>query len=171
LSNELSGQGPTGRALIVYDTLFGNTKKIAEEMQLGLNDIGIETECVNARNTSLEALKEFDLIIVGAPTQVFSASKPMKEFLKRLENIDLHGKFGFAFDTKLDSIVSGSAAKYIQKELMIKGVQIVMPYESALVVGNTKHAELQEHQEERFRQIGLKVGGAFLLTRRKMIPA
>lgn len=86
-------------ALIVYDTKFGNTQKIAEALQVGLRKRGIETTCVDVGHVALESLKIFDLMVVGAPTQTFSASKSMKEFLGQLST-DLSGKFAFAFDTK-----------------------------------------------------------------------
>jgi hypothetical protein len=89
----------------------------------------------------------------------------MKEFLGKLKSTDLSGKYGFAFDTKLDSRFSGSAAKFIEKELSNKGLQIIAPRESALVFslkerGATTGARLKEGEEKRFEQVGLQVGAA-----------
>jgi flavodoxin len=57
------------------------------------------------KDIPINSLKEYDLVCVGAPTEGFTASKSIKEFLGRLKGIDLAGKyrFAFAFDTKLDS--------------------------------------------------------------------
>lgn len=41
----------------------------------------------------------------------------MKEFLERLKGVDLKGRDGFAFDTRLESRFSGSTAKFIEKKL------------------------------------------------------
>jgi hypothetical protein len=87
----------------------------------------------------------------------------MKEFLAKLKSIDLSGKCGFAFDTKLDSRFFGSAAKFIEKELSNKGLQIIAPCESALVFslkerGAVTGARLKEGEEKRFEQIGIQVG-------------
>ncbi len=170
--NQVAGEKPAARrAVIIYDTLFGNTKKIAEALQLGLNETGIETLCLNTKDVAFESLKGFDLIALGAPTQAFSSSRPMKEFLQRLKGVSLSGKYGFAFDTKLDSRLSGSAAKYIENELVDQGIQIILPRASALVEGNTKHSNLKGPEEIRFHQIGVQVGTALLAAKGRMIPA
>jgi hypothetical protein len=87
----------------------------------------------------------------------------MKEFLGKLKSIDLSGKYGFAFDTKLDWRLSGSAAKFIEKELNNLGLEVIAPHESAIVFtlkerGAITGARLKEGEEKRFEQIGLQVG-------------
>jgi flavodoxin len=151
------------RACVIFDTRYGNTEKIAKSLETGLKKAGIETVCVNAKDVAVDSLKQYDLICVGAPTEAFTASKPMKEFLGKLKSIDLSGKYGFAFDTKLDWRFSGSAAKFIEKELNNLGLQIIAPRESAIVfslkeTGEITGARLKEGEEERFEQIGLQVG-------------
>jgi flavodoxin len=151
------------RACVIFDTRYGNTEKIARSFETGLREAGVQTVCVNAKDVAVESLMQYDLICVGAPTEAFSASKPMKEFLGKLKSIDLSGKCGFAFDTKLDSRFSGSAAKFIEKELSNKDLQIIVPRESALVFGVNKEeggARLKEGEEKRFEQIGTQVGTA-----------
>ena len=151
------------RACVIFDTRYGNTEKIARSFETGLQQAGLQTVCVNARDVAIDSLNQYDLICVGAPTEAFSAPKPMKEFLGKLKNNDLSGKFGFAFDTKLDWRLSGSAAKFIEKELNNLGLQVVAPRESAIVFtlkerGATAGAKLKEGEEKRFQQIGHKVG-------------
>ena len=148
---------------MIFHTRYGNTEKIAKSFETGLNEAGIQTDCVNAKDVVVDSLKHYDLICVGAPTEAFTASKPMKEFLGKLKGIDLSGKYGFAFDTKLDSRFSGSAAKFIEKELNNLGLQIVAPRESAIVValkerGAITGARLKEGEEKRLEQVGLQVG-------------
>ena len=150
-------------ACVIFDTRYGNTEKIARSFETGLGESGIQTVCVNARDVAVDSLMQYDLICVGAPTEAFTASKPMKEFLAKLKSIDLSGKCGFAFDTKLDSRFFGSAAKFIEKELSNKGLQIIVPCESALVFslkerGAATGARLKEGEEKRFEQIGIQVG-------------
>ncbi len=153
------------RACVIFDTRYGNTEKIAKSFETGLKEAGIQTICVNAKDVAVDSLMRCDLICVGAPTEAFTASKPMKEFLAKLKSIDLSGKCGFAFDTKLDSRFFGSAAKFIEKELSNKGLQIIAPCESALVFslkerGAVTGARLKEGEEKRFEQIGTQVGTA-----------
>ena len=157
------GRGISMRACVVFDTRYGNTEKIAKSFETGLKEAGIQTVCVNAKDLGVDSLKQYELICVGAPTEAFTASKPMKEFLGKLKSIDLSGKYGFAFDTKLDWRFSGSAAKFIEKELNNLGLQIIAPHESATVFslkekGAITGARLKEGEEKRFEQIGKQVG-------------
>jgi flavodoxin len=153
------------KACVIFDTRYGNTEKTAKSFETGLKEAGIQTICVNAKDVAVDSLMQYDLICVGAPTEAFTASKPMKEFLAKLKSIDLSGKCGFAFDTRLDSRFFGSAAKFIEKELSNKGLQIIAPCESALVFslkerGAVTGARLKEGEEKRFEQIGIQVGTA-----------
>jgi len=159
------------RACVIFDTRYGNTEKIAKSFETGLKEAGIQTVCVNAKDVAVDSLKQYDLICVGAPTEGFTASKPMKEFLGKLKSIDLSGKYGFAFDTRLDWRLSGSAAKFIEKELNNLDLQIIAPRESAIVFASKERgaisgARLKEGEEKRFKQVGTQVGTALTATGR-----
>lgn len=145
------------RAIVIFDTNFGNTERIGKCISIGLRRAGVTVECSNTRETRPEVLKTYDLIIMGAPTQKFTASKPMKEFIDRLdEKSGLAGKAFFAFDTKLPSRFSGSAAKYIESRLEQIGLREAAQRSSAIGRGST--FKLDEGEEKRFEEIGLELG-------------
>jgi flavodoxin len=157
--------GERKRGVVIFDTRYGNTEKIARSFEVGLKQSGIDTSCLNTRELSPESLKDYDLIVVGAPTEWHSASKPMKAFLESLRRVDLSGKYGFAFDTKLKRPFSGSAANLIEKELRNLGIKIFAQHESGTVFlesGSTSGAFLKEGEAKRFEEIGLRVGSSFL---------
>jgi flavorubredoxin len=162
------------KAIIIYHTRYGNTERIAKSLETGLKEAsGIQdVVCTNVRDvvSAIDSLKEYDIICMGAPTEGFSAPKPIKEFLGKLKRVNLAGNYGFAFDTKVDSKLSGSAAKFIEKELKSQGLQIVAPRESALVfalkeMGTITGAKLKEGEEKRFKEIGLQLGTELLAKR------
>ncbi len=164
------------KAHVIFDTRYGNTEKIAKSFEAGLQQAGLQTICVNAKEVAVDTLKQHDLICVGAPTEAFTASKPMKEFIGKLKTIDLSGKYGFGFDTKLDSRLSGSAAKFIEKELISLGLRIIAPRESAIVFslkerGAITGARLKEGEEQRFERIGLQVGMVLAAASERMTSA
>lgn len=95
-------------AAVLFSTRYGTTEKVARAFETGLNEAGMRTVCLNTHEVAPESLKQYDLICLGGPTEVFGATKTIKEFLKAAAGTDLEGKFGFAFDTKLDSHMSGA---------------------------------------------------------------
>lgn len=153
------------RACVVFDTRFGNTEKIARSLAAGMRDTGVETDVLRSSEAPPDSLRGYDLICVGAPTEAFGPSGPMKDFLARLPEADLAGREGFAFDTKVDWRFSGSAAKGIAKRLEAAGLRMVVDRESAIVSasksgGTITGATLREGEEERFVEVGRRVGEA-----------
>jgi len=161
------------RACVIFDTRYGNTEKIARSFEMGLKQAGIQTVCVNARDVTVDSLKEYDLICLGAPTEWVTASKPMKDFLGKLKGTALSGKYGFAFDTRLGRPLSASAAKFIEKEMKNLRLQIIAARESAVVfgeIGKEGGMRLKEGEEKRFERAGLQVG-TVLAARVGVAPA
>lgn len=76
-------------ATVLFDTLFGNPEKTANSLARGLREKGIEDDWVNINAVKIEDLSGYDLLAVGAPTRGFTAAKPMKDFLSRLETGNL----------------------------------------------------------------------------------
>ena len=171
-NQDIVEKAPLRSGVVVYDSRFGNTKRIAESLGLGLNETGIPTVCLDAKDVIVDSLRQYDLICVGAPTEKFSASDSIKEFLERLKRLELSGKNAFAFDTKVSPGIFGSAAKYIEKELKNFGLQIIAPHESATVSstrsgGEITGAKLRDGEEKKFEEIGKKIGASLA----RVIPA
>jgi flavodoxin len=152
------------RALIIYHSLFGNTKAVAESLGRGLREEGIEVTCVSITDLELEKSLNYDLIAVGSPTHMIRPSKEMKEFLKKLRTINLKGTFGFSFDTRNESrmnkkslfVLENSAARSIEGVLKKMKMRIIRPRVSAIVSG--REGPLDEGAEKTFFQIGREIG-------------
>jgi len=143
------------KAVVIYDSKYGNTEKIARALSKGMKKEGLDVDCLRIDKVDPSKLAEYEILAFGAPTQVLGVSKPMKEFLKKLENVNLRNKKTFVFDTKLKSRFSGSAAKGIEKQLKKLQMTIVKLYASAIVKG--MEGPLEEGAEERFTQIGSEI--------------
>jgi flavodoxin len=157
--------------LVVYDSFFGNTERIAQSIgnALGrLEDVGI-LRVGDVRREQLAGLK---LLIVGSPTRAFSPSPAIKKFLKNIPQNGLKGVKVAAFDTRIideeiDSAVFilrimvnifGYAAKPISGRLVKKGGQFIVPPEGFFVQemeGPLKEGEL-ERASDWARQIMAK---------------
>jgi len=149
----------------LFATRFGTTEIVARAFERGLKDAGMETVCARTSDVSSQSLRDYDLICLGGPTEVFTATREVKEFLNSMGGVGMDGKFGFAFDTKLDSKMSGSAAKYIEHALDDRGIRVIAHRQSAIVTsrklaGKIIGADLKEGEEKRFEELGARIGKA-----------
>jgi flavodoxin len=151
------------KGVVIYDSSFGNTERIARALALGLEDKGAKIDCFKIDQVDVEKLVEYDFIAIGGPTHIISASKPMKEFLGRLKTVDLRGLKGFSFDTRNESrmnsrkwlMLENSASRVIESALRGMKVDIIKPRRSAIVEG--REGPLYEGMEETFKQMGVEI--------------
>jgi len=108
------------KTLVIYDSAFGNTKKIAEEIAKE-----IKAEIVNVGQANPSGLKDYELVIVGSPIQGWRPLVPTINFLANLPKDSLAGVKAAAFDTRINIIVHGDAVKKIAKGLATAGAEIV----------------------------------------------
>ena len=146
-----------GKALVVYDSVYGNTEKVARALAKGSEDGGVDVDCVRVDGVKFDELSGYDLLVVGSPVHAWSAPKPIKAFLERLKSAEgLSGKKAFALDTKMSrSRLAGSAGGKIEGKLKSLGLTIVKPHASAVVKG--REGSLEEGAEETFKQLGAEL--------------
>ena len=142
-------------AAVVYDTKFGNTEMVAKVPTDGMKKHGVNVDCFKIDEVDISRLDDYDLLAIGGPTHSFGPSRPMKDFLQELENVNISSKRAFAFDTKYKSRLAGSAGKRIEKELKKLGMSIVKSRVSAIVKGG--EGPLEDGTEETFKQIGANI--------------
>lgn len=129
------------KSLIVYDSLFGNTQKVAEEIAKI-----IKGKAVNVKDFKKDMLKDFSLLIVGTPIQAWNPSKPTSEFLSLLPNLKKGIKVA-AFETRINIFFSGSAADKVNKQLVKLGGKSVSEPGKFVVKG--KEGPLKEGELEK----------------------
>jgi flavodoxin len=142
------------KALVVYDSVFGNTEKVARA-------IGDALGARVLRVTAVEPGKfeGIELLIVGSPTRAFSPTKGTKAFLKRIPAGGLEGVAVAAFDTRMDPKDVGSgiytlfarlfgyAAGPIAKRLQKKGGRLLVRPEGFFVTAS--EGPLRDNELER----------------------
>lgn len=154
------------RAIVVYESLWGNTKQIARAIADGL-EITSPVDLVSVESAPTE-LEPYDLVVIGGPTHAFSMSRPstregtpkntpphrivergIREWLSDVRPV-FHPVHAVAFDTKVESPrLPGSAAKAARAELRALGFDVRTPsqtfrvhgYEGPLVDGELARAD------------------------------
>jgi flavodoxin len=136
------------RALIVYDSLHGNTAEIAEAIGDALaGDVSVR----HVDEVSAAEMEAVDLLIVGSPTHGGWFTEPMKGWLDQLPATALRGTCVAVFDTRTPptrlSRIFGFAAPRIANSLKKKGMMLLVP-PAGFVVKGTK-GPLEEGELER----------------------
>jgi flavodoxin len=89
-------------ALVVYDTTFGNTKILAEEIASGISEAG-EVSCTVKHHKRLNGcdISMFDAFLFGGPIHAASATRGIKGAIKKAAKKGLDGKIVSTFDTHM----------------------------------------------------------------------
>ena len=121
-------------ALVIYESMYGNTMQIARSIGSALQQAHHEVEVKEV--SEVGSIPEgIDLIVVGGPTQGHGVDPSMKSFLDMLPESVLANVPAAAFDTRLrwPKFLSGAASRGIAERLERKGARIVAEPESFLV--------------------------------------
>ena len=136
------------QALIVYDSLYGNTEQIARAIASGLTAMG-EVRVARVSDVSPSEIPGAKLVIIGSPTQGGRPTKAMQEFIAGIPGDALKGAKVAAFDTRISTKlvgVFGYAAGRIGGNLNKKGGTLVESPEGFFVKstkGPLKDGELE----------------------------
>ncbi|MFC2024101.1 flavodoxin family protein [Chloroflexota bacterium] len=123
------------KVLIVYDSQFGNTEKVAKVIAATFG-IKEDINLVKVDIVKPEDMQSLDILIVGSPIHAWGPTKGMKSFMKSLNPGTLSGVRAAAFDTGYPARMAGSAAPKIEKALSKSGCSIVAPAMKFAVTGN-----------------------------------
>lgn len=143
------------KVLILYDTVYGNTRRIAMALSRGLEAGNFYVDCSSILRVDLEEMINYDVIGIGGPTHFHGSSKEMKSFLRRIKLLKMEKKRGFVFETKGNFRFAGSAANKIMKILRKMKLKIIYPVITGTVLD--KEGPLQIKTLERVEQIGLEL--------------
>jgi flavodoxin len=143
--------------LVVYDSVFGNTEKIAQAIAAALG-----AQAVPVGQVMADQLRGLDLLVVGSPTRGFRPTEGIAKPLNGLPKNYLAGRRVAAFDTRivLETIGSkplrflvdkgGYAASTIAKALEKKGGVLAASPEGFFFTGEQgplKDGELERAAE------------------------
>jgi len=176
------------QAVVVYESMFGNTRTIAEAIGAGLSDY-FDVAVVTAPRADREQIEGADVVVVGAPTHVHGMPRAstrqgaakqaqqsggslklepdaledgLREWFASVTTSRGHG-LGAAFDTRMPgpAIFTGRASKLLSRELRRQGYELIAKPESFLVA---KGNQLRPGERDRARAWGAKMAENLSLT-------
>jgi len=135
------------KTLIVYDSVYGNTEKIARAIAEAITPSG-EVKVLRAGEANPSELESIDLLIVGSPTHGGRPTPAVQNLLNKVPK--LQGIKVAAFDTRIPTKlvrVFGYAAGRIANNLKKKGSTLIASPEGFFVTGG--QGPLKEGELER----------------------
>ena len=126
------------KGIVVYDTSYGNTKKIAETIAETLKESGIEVDLFYVKDVKKLSAKDYDFFVLGSPTKFGTMSFAIKFFLGKVKSEEWMNKPFAAFDTENPENMQKkewSAAEKISEKLRDKKMNQLLPVMKAAVLG------------------------------------
>ena len=150
------------RAVLIYESMFGGTKAVAEAAAKGISS-RMETRVIRAADAMSQQFEGVDLVVVGAPTHAHGLPRPstrkgapnyvnkangdlmlepgadsavgVREWLSSVGKLDARCA---AFDTRANGpgFLTGRASKTIARVLKKRGASLVASPQSFLTKGN-----------------------------------
>jgi flavodoxin I len=136
------------KVLVVYDTLYGNTEKIARAIA-GAVAPPDTVKMIRVGEVSPADLEGVALLFIGSPTQGGQATKAMQAFLDKIPAGALKNMRVAPFDTRMKmrfAKIFGYAARRIEAGLKEKGGTLLPP---GLFVVKGNKGPLMDGEEER----------------------
>lgn len=121
------------KVLVVFDSLYGNTAKVAEAVGAA---VAGESRVLSAGEAKPHELSSLDLLIVGSPTQGGRATNAILAFLDSVSTLE--GTKVAVFDTRLRARwvkVFGYAADKIGERVRSLGATLIAEPEGFIVEG------------------------------------
>jgi len=155
------------KGIVIYDTSYGNTKRIAEAIAETLKESGIEVDLFYVKDVKKLSAKNYNFLVLGSPTKFGTMSLAVRFFLGKVKSGEWMNKTFVAFDTENPENVERSqaenkewsAAEKIAEKLRDKKMNQLLPVLKAIVFGQKgplKEGEI-ERTKDYARQIATKL--------------
>ncbi len=143
---EMAEQKPQQRAVIVYDTMWGSTERMASAIASGLEEEGVPTRLMDMRHNHhsdvMTELAYCGALIVGSPTHNNNVLPSIAEVLTYIKGLRPQNRVGAAFGSYA---WSGEGAATIQQWL--QSMNIELPTEPLKCLFVPHHEQLAQCTE------------------------
>ena len=140
------------KALVIYDSNCGNTKKIAEVVAGE-----ISCDAVNIADIEPSDLVGYDLLVVGTPIIGWMPTERMQAFLSKLKNGQLDGVKATTFDTRVRLFIHGDAMNKLAGGLKKLGAEIIVSPMPFYVAGSKDEPCLLDGEVEKAKSWASKI--------------
>ncbi|MCK4443944.1 MAG: flavodoxin family protein [Thermoplasmata archaeon] len=148
------------KAIVIYDSKYGNTKVVGERIAEIMQDKGnAETDLIFVEDVDVKQVPAYDIIVLGTPNHMGRRTGKVKKLLKKLGGVNLAGKKIALFDTCFkteEGKATGSMEKMMRDHA--PDAQLLTPHLSVLVDG-TK-GPIAEGELSKVEEFGERIAGS-----------
>ena len=150
------------QVLVIYDTTFGNTKRLAKEIAFAIEQAGEITCTVTShKHVDFSEITVYDAVLFGSPIHAGMATRGIKGAIKKAAKIGLADKIVSTFDTNA-SVMIGRGVKNMEKLLskVASDARMISPGLSSSVKGF--RGPLNDEEIPKAHEFGRMVGEEIL---------
>ena len=145
------------KAIIVYESKYGNTKLVAEAIVSGIKEIsGAEPILAELKKVRLDQITDFDAIEIGSPNHMGSATRSVRKFIDSLGKLNLEGKYVAVFDTYMSSDFE-KAVKKMEKQISEKVPQLKLAVPGLSIRVKGMRGPIDEGEIPKCKEFGVKI--------------
>ncbi len=87
------------KAIVVYESKYGNTKRVAETITEAMRQNGVETVVSELKQVDPDKMPDYGAILVGSPNHIGGPTRSIREFIDNLGKLGLKENLYAVFDT------------------------------------------------------------------------
>jgi flavorubredoxin len=88
------------KAIVVYESKYGNTKLVGEKIVEGMKESGeVEVTYTKASEVDINKIPEYDIILLGSPNHMGGPVGSVMKFINGLKKVEIKEKSFAVFDT------------------------------------------------------------------------
>jgi len=125
------------KAVLLYESKYGNTKRVAEAIAEEMQRVGgMEAALTALKGVDVDDIANYDVILLGGPTHFGGPTRSVRKFIDALGKRNVNGKSVAVFDTYLGEDFEKGVRK-MEEQIRAKapGLKLLAPGLSIRVEG------------------------------------
>ena len=125
------------KAVLLYESKYGNTKRVAEAIAEEMQRVGgMEAALTALKGVDVDDIANYDVILLGGPTHFGGPTRGVRKFIDALGKRNVNGKSVAVFDTYLGEDFEKGVRK-MEEQIRAKapGLKLLAPGLSIRVEG------------------------------------
>lgn len=112
------------KALVIYSSIYGNTKVIADSIA---SQLGNDAQSISVNDIREHDLEGINLLVLGSAIDAWKPAKKIGVFINNLNLNKIRNIPVAVFDTRVKLFIKGNVSKNIEKALKPSSANLIVP--------------------------------------------